>query len=90
MVNPFGKFYHDTNTQHMQRSDFIKSTAAASAFTILKTGIVFFSKANSAVNVGVIGFGNRCTAVISSLSANTNTNIIAMADLFAAAVGIPS
>ena len=66
----------------MQRREFIKSTAAASAFTILKPGVVFGSKTNSAVNVGVIGCGNRGTAVISSMSANTNTNIIALADLF--------
>ncbi|MEO8416975.1 MAG: gfo/Idh/MocA family oxidoreductase, partial [Ginsengibacter sp.] len=61
----------------MQRREFIRDTAAASAFTILKPGIVFGSKANSTVNVGIIGCGNRGTAVISSMSANTNTNIIA-------------
>ena len=66
----------------MQRRSFLKTTAAASAFTILKPGIVFGYKANSAVRVGVIGCGNRGTAVISSMSANTNTNIIAIADLF--------
>src|SRR5207249_65965 len=48
----------------------------------LKPGIVFVSRANSAIRVRIIGCGNRGTAVISSMSANTNTNIIAMADLF--------
>lgn len=66
----------------MQRRDFIKGAAAASAFTILKPSTVFTSKVNSAVNIGVIGCGNRGTAVISSMVANTNGNIIAMADLF--------
>jgi predicted dehydrogenase len=66
----------------MQRRTFIKSTATVSAFSILKPGIVFGSRANSAVRVGVIGCGNRGTAVISSTSANTNSNIIAIADLF--------
>lgn len=66
----------------MQRRTFIKSTATVSAFTILKPHIVFGSHANSAIRVGVIGCGNRGTAVISSMSANTNTNIIAIADLF--------
>ena len=66
----------------MQRRTFIKNTATVSAFSILRPGIVFGSKANSAIRVGVIGCGNRGTAVISSMSANTNSNIIAIADLF--------
>jgi len=66
----------------MQRRKFIKSTATISAFTILKPHIVFGSNANSAIRIGVIGCGNRGTAVISSMSANTNSNIVAIADLF--------
>lgn len=53
-----------------------------SAFSVLKPEIVFGSKANSAIRLGVIGCGNRGTAVVSSMSTNTNTNIIAIADLF--------
>jgi len=67
----------------MKRRSFLRTTATLSAFTILKPGIVFGSKANSAIRVGIIGCGNRGTAVVSSMSQNTNTNIIAMADLFA-------
>lgn len=67
----------------MERRSFLKTTATLSAFTILKPGIIFGSKANSAIRVGIIGCGNRGTAVISSMSQNTNANIIAMADLFA-------
>lgn len=66
----------------MQRRTFLKNTAAVSAFSILKPGIVFGSKANAAIRVGVIGCGNRGTAVITSMSQNTNSNIIAIADLF--------
>jgi len=66
----------------MKRRVFLKNTAAISAFTILKPATVFSYKANSAVQMGIIGCGGRGTAVISSISANTNTNIIAMADLF--------
>ncbi|CAN5305237.1 Gfo/Idh/MocA family oxidoreductase [soil metagenome] len=66
----------------MQRRTFIKTTATVSAFSILKPSIVFGSNANSAIRMGVIGCGNRGTAVISSVSANTNSNIIAVADLF--------
>lgn len=66
----------------MKRISFIKNTGAISAAIILKPGIVFGSKANSAIRVGIIGCGNRGTAVISSMSKHTNINIIAMADLF--------
>ncbi len=66
----------------MKRISFIKNTAAISAAIILKPGIVFGSKANSAIRIGIIGCGNRGTAVISSMSKHTNINIIAMADLF--------
>lgn len=66
----------------MQRRIFIKNTSAITAFTILKPDIVFKTKANSAIRMGVIGCGNRGTAVITSVSQNTNSNIIAIADIF--------
>src|SRR5689334_23046523 len=66
----------------MERRTFLKSVATISAFSILKPGIVFGSKANSAIRMGVIGCGSRGTAVISSISANTNSNIIGIADIF--------
>ena len=66
----------------MQRRTFLKTAATVSAFSVLRPDTVFGSKANSAIRVGVIGCGNRGTAVISSMSANTNSNIIAIADLF--------
>src|SRR6185436_17857607 len=66
----------------MKRRSFIKSAAAISTMTILKPGIVFGSRANSAIRIGIIGCGQRGTQVISSFSKNTNPNIIAMADLF--------
>jgi myo-inositol 2-dehydrogenase / D-chiro-inositol 1-dehydrogenase len=66
----------------MKRISFIKNTAAISAAIILKPKIVFGSTANSSIRLGIIGCGNRGTAVISSMSKHTNINIIAMADLF--------
>jgi len=66
----------------MKRNLFIKNTAVISAAIILKPEIVFGSRANSAIRVGIIGCGSRGTAVISSMSKHTNTHIIAMADLF--------
>ena len=67
----------------IERRSFLKTAAAISALTILKPATIFGSKANSAIQVGVIGCGNRGTAVISSMSKNTNIRISAMADLFA-------
>jgi myo-inositol 2-dehydrogenase / D-chiro-inositol 1-dehydrogenase len=81
---PFG--VTKSNYRHMKnnlnRRNFIKSTAAISALTILKPGTVFASKANSSVRVGIIGLGGRGISVIGSMSENTGINIAAAADLF--------
>jgi len=66
----------------MKRRTFLKSAAAISAVTVVSPSVAFGSRVNSAVRVGIIGCGGRGTAVISSMSKHTNTNIIAMADLF--------
>jgi myo-inositol 2-dehydrogenase / D-chiro-inositol 1-dehydrogenase len=66
----------------IERRTFMKSAAAISALTILKPGIAFGSKNNSAIRMGLIGCGNRGTSVIAGMSAYTNTNIIALADIF--------
>jgi myo-inositol 2-dehydrogenase / D-chiro-inositol 1-dehydrogenase len=66
----------------MERRIFLKSAAAVSSMMILKPGVVFGSKANSAIQLGIIGCGDRGTAVISSMSKHTDINIMAMADLF--------
>jgi predicted dehydrogenase len=66
----------------MKRRNFLQNTAAISAVTILNPATVFGSKANSAIRLGIIGCGGRGTAVITSMSDQTNINIIAMADLF--------
>jgi myo-inositol 2-dehydrogenase / D-chiro-inositol 1-dehydrogenase len=66
----------------IDRRNFITSTAALSALTILKPSTVFGTKANSAVRVGIIGCGNRGTAVITDMVNHTSAQIIAMGDLF--------
>jgi myo-inositol 2-dehydrogenase/D-chiro-inositol 1-dehydrogenase len=66
----------------IQRRAFLKNAALISAATIVKPSVVFGTKANSAVRLGIIGCGERGTAVISSMSKHTNMAIIAMADLF--------
>jgi myo-inositol 2-dehydrogenase/D-chiro-inositol 1-dehydrogenase len=66
----------------INRREFLASTAAISAFTILKPSTVFGSKANSAVRLGIIGCGNRGTEVLSEMIKNTSAQTVAMADLF--------
>ena len=66
----------------MKRRSFLKDAGTLATITILKPGIAFGSSRNSAIQVGIIGCGNRGTEVISAMSRSTNTNIIAMADLF--------
>jgi myo-inositol 2-dehydrogenase / D-chiro-inositol 1-dehydrogenase len=66
----------------MNRRNFISGTAAISAFTILKPSTVFGTSANSAIRMGIIGCGNRGTAVISDMVQHTSAQITAMADLF--------
>jgi len=65
----------------MNRKTFLKSATAISTFTVLSPHTAFTYRVNSAVRMGIIGCGNRGTAVISSFSRNTNTAIVAMADL---------
>ena len=64
------------------RRNFIKAAGTLGTFTVVAPSVAFGYKANSAVRMGIIGCGGRGTTVISSLSNHTNTNIIAMADLF--------
>ncbi len=66
----------------MKRRTFTKSATIISSAAILSPRIVFGSQANSAIRMGIIGCGNRGTSVISTMSKNTNINIIAMADIF--------
>lgn len=68
--------------KRIARRDFLKTSGAIAAFTVLKPRIVFGSNNNSAINIGLIGCGNRGTGVISSMSQYTNINIFALADLF--------
>jgi hypothetical protein len=46
----------------MKRRIFLKNAAVVSAVTILKPGMAFSSRANSAIQIGIIGCGERGTA----------------------------
>ena len=66
----------------MNRRDFIQSTGAASGLLLLKSSTAFGYKANSAVHWGLLGCGNRGTAVATSFVTNTDARLVALADLF--------
>lgn len=68
----------------MNRRRFIQTGAqAASAMLLLKSKTAFGYQANSAVRHGLIGCGNRGTAVATSFAQNTSAQVVALADIFA-------
>lgn len=66
----------------MQRRTFIRNTGLISAGAMIAPGILRGRQSASVVQLGIIGCGNRGTAVITSMMENTNSRIVAMADLF--------
>lgn len=66
----------------MDRRQFVEQTAAATGFLILSPRTVFGYPANSAVQLALLGCGNRGTAVATSFANNTSARIVALADLF--------
>ena len=65
----------------MDRREFIGGSAA-SGIMILSSRTAFGYEANSAVRIGLLGCGNRGTAVATSFAKNTAARIVALADLF--------
>jgi len=45
----------------MKRREFVQSTAAVSALTLISPATAFGSKANSSIRMGLIGCGGRGT-----------------------------
>ena len=67
----------------MNRRELLKSGAGvASGLLLLKPGTAFGYAANSAVRLGLLGCGNRGTAVATSFSQSTTAQVVALADLF--------
>ena len=65
----------------MDRRDFLTGSAA-SGLLLLKSKTAFGYQANSAVRLGLLGCGNRGTAVATSFAQNTTARVVALADLF--------
>jgi myo-inositol 2-dehydrogenase/D-chiro-inositol 1-dehydrogenase len=66
----------------MNRREFIETGAAAAGLLLIKPATAFGYQANSAVRHGLLGCGNRGTAVATSFAKNTSAQIVALADLF--------
>ena len=65
----------------MERRRFIKTSAMAAGIGFLKPSILTAGFSEQPVKMGLIGCGNRGTSVISTMSANNNIHITALADL---------
>ncbi len=67
----------------MSRRTFLGAAAAtATGAMILKPGAVRGADVNSALRLGILGVGGRGTAVGTGFIDNTNTRVVALADLF--------
>lgn len=66
----------------MERRKFIQNATAISSVTMMSPHLAFGSRTNSAIRLGVIGCGNRGKAVATDMVKNTDTRIVALADLF--------
>jgi predicted dehydrogenase len=72
-----------TDTAPMTRRRFIAGTGASVlAFTVLKPDLVRGTEANSKIDVGLIGCGNRGKWVADLFQKNGGYNIVAVADYF--------
>ncbi len=65
----------------MNRRQFLK-TGTACGLLLVKAGTAFGYQANSAVRLGLLGCGNRGTAVATSFSHSTTARVVALADIF--------
>jgi myo-inositol 2-dehydrogenase/D-chiro-inositol 1-dehydrogenase len=65
----------------MNRRQFLQ-TGTACGLLLLKPATAFSYQANSAVRLGLLGCGNRGTAVASSFAKNTTAQVVALADIF--------
>ena len=65
----------------MNRREFLQ-TGTACGLLLLKSRTAFSYQANSAVRLGLLGCGNRGTAVATSFSNSTTAQVVALADIF--------
>ncbi len=67
----------------LDRRDFLKTASTTVVgLTVMRPELVFGTQANNAVRMGIIGCGGRGTTVATSFVNNTETQVVALADLF--------
>src|SRR5213080_1270590 len=66
----------------LDRRTFVGATAAAAAAMFIKPALVHGTKANSAIRVGLLGCGGRCTEDAANLVDTGGARVVALADLF--------
>jgi myo-inositol 2-dehydrogenase/D-chiro-inositol 1-dehydrogenase len=71
-----------TMQKDLNRRQFLVTAAAAGGLMIIRPELVRGTAANSAVRLGFLGCGNRGTSVTTAMVENTNTRMVALADLF--------
>jgi myo-inositol 2-dehydrogenase/D-chiro-inositol 1-dehydrogenase len=70
------------NTSNITRRRFLAGSAGAASFFIMKPSIAFGTRANSRIQVGCIGLGERGTWIAEYLSKHRGYQITAVADYF--------
>ena len=82
-MNAFENEHGKTDTAPITRRRFIAGTGASVlAFTVLKPGLVGGAEANSKIDIGLIGCGNRGKWIADLFQKNGGYNIVAIADYF--------
>src|SRR5689334_14603178 len=64
----------------MNRRTFLHSSTAAMAAGFTATSRGYF--ANETINIGLLGFGGRCRAIVKPLASIPGTRIVAVADVW--------
>lgn len=66
----------------MNRRQFLGTTSVAGGILVIKPELVRGTAANSTIRLGFLGCGGRGTGVATAMVNNTNTRVVALADLF--------
>ena len=78
-----------TTKNRVTRRDFLAKTAGAGAsFTIMKPSLVFGSRANSRIEVGMIGLGGRGWLISTMLKEHEGFELVAVCDYFRETVDV--
>ena len=66
----------------ISRREFVAGSAAAASMLLIRPGLVRGTEANSKINLGVIGCGDRGTWIAGLFAENSGYNVVAAVDYF--------